>query len=501
MQFRFADPIWLWLLVLLIPLLTLMIIKVKKLPQTMAWMRFVCLPGAFLLLIFAMARPQTGNWIGIQRGLIGNLFVMADISESMLATDTLPSRLKVMIQFCERLFGTLNPGVRVALFPFTGDGYLLMSLTTDRAAALDMLDTLNPYVASQKGTGLNSAFQSLWKQIHRIKRDNQEEIPTQVLLLTDGESHEPIDTSFLKKFRQIDIPVHVVGIGTTQGATIVPSVSRSQIQTKLNPTLLKEIANITGGNLSDASLQAVPPLAERIQRLLSQGAVSTKFEVNRECFIYFLATGLLLLFLNFILGRWEWVIRATAAIAMIVMTVSGNSWAEEKNAYDLYNEGTKMIGDHTDQAIPLLEEALSLVKDNPELKKKILNNLGNSYLRELQVEQALQSFQQAFDTKVETKNSKKWNNEISDNMVLASRIREKLKKMAAQMQADQQKSQGKDPGKDRDGPQKDYQPQHFSDADKKKIYELLKNEEQQALQRIANDRKQGKGNTATDKPW
>ena len=80
-----------------------------------------------------------------------------DISRSMLAEDTRPSRLQRAVREARRLVQDLGQD-RLGLIAFAGESYILTPLTLDGGAITLFLDALDPDMASQGGTGLASAL-------------------------------------------------------------------------------------------------------------------------------------------------------------------------------------------------------------------------------------------------------------------------------------------------------------------------------------------------------
>ena len=127
---------------------------------------------AFLLCVLGLSRPQLGSRVASTHSRQSNLFVAIDISRSMLATDTSPSRLGFAITYTQKLLERL-PGVKVALFPFALDGYILIPLSTDISAVSDMLTSLNPNMTSAQGTDISQALETLLRDIQKMEDGGQ----------------------------------------------------------------------------------------------------------------------------------------------------------------------------------------------------------------------------------------------------------------------------------------------------------------------------------------
>ena len=90
-----------------------------------------------LLMLFALARPQSGQSEQKLTSEGIELMILFDVSRSMLAEDVKPSRLefakKEMIRFLD-----MGLGHRVGLIAFAGSGLLLSPMTVDRSALKDV---------------------------------------------------------------------------------------------------------------------------------------------------------------------------------------------------------------------------------------------------------------------------------------------------------------------------------------------------------------------------
>ena len=80
--------------------------------------------------------------------------IAIDLSNSMLAEDIKPNRLKRAKQAISKLVDNLN-GDRIGLIVFVGDAYVQLPITTDYSAAKLFLSTIN--------SGYYSTQDQYWK--------------------------------------------------------------------------------------------------------------------------------------------------------------------------------------------------------------------------------------------------------------------------------------------------------------------------------------------------
>ena len=241
-----------------------------------------------------------------------DIMIGLDISASMLAEDIKPNRLRkakhAISSFIDRLEGD-----RVGLIAFAGDSFVQYPLTIDYTAAKLLLDALNVDTISQSGTEISRAI-----KIAASSFNQAEDKYKIVLLFTDGEDHGKQAVEAAQAAVNQGVRIYCVGIGLPDQGTPIPlhqpdgefrgykhDQHGKPIVTKLEDALLREIAQLTGGNY----YQATPGGAE-IDRLSSELAAIEKREIEERQFTryedrfqYFLAFALLFLVWEFLLSE------------------------------------------------------------------------------------------------------------------------------------------------------------------------------------------------------
>jgi Ca-activated chloride channel family protein len=525
MHLRFENPLALWGLLAVLGLAVLILYQARRYPGSPTARRLTTGMLAFLCCVLGLARPQWGTRVTTTQARQSNLFIALDISRSMLAQDTSPSRLAFAVTYARKLLEKL-PGVKVAIFPFALDGYLLIPLTTDIPAASDMLTSLGPGMTTAQGSDLTGSLSTLLRHIARMetiaKEKGGEWAATQVLLLSDGESHVRLDDSVLRQYKSRRIPVFTVAVGTTTGTTI-PIETRSSWQprdnvrdpsgrpvvTRMHPETMKHIAEATGGDYFSPRFEEVSRTATRITQAMQLGRLSATFKLEREYYPQLFAAALVIFLLEFAFGRWELAVRALAWLLVPLccflprpLHAEGES-GDSKRAAQAYNEGVSQIPGNLQKAVELFQEAAGSATD-PGLRKQALYNLGNVFLRMGDPAQALLNYQQAFDSHAgDKKLEQDANQRISENIVLATKMEQQMKQQQQQQgksseeDGEQKKGQAEDPK----GPRKNYQAQNFDENQKQKIFDLLSSEEQQILQRLQEQKGKKDQSRPTDKPW
>ena len=203
-MFRFADPNFLYLLILL-PLLVIFYVYsnyrrkkrmrqygdlelLKELmpevstyrPAVKFWITWVALGLAIVML----ARPQFGTKMEkIKRSGIETIIAL-DISNSMLAEDVIPSRLAKAKTLISRLVSGFRDD-KVGLIVFAGDAFTQLPITNDYISAKMFLESISPSLISSQGTNIGEAIRLALKSF-----TPQEKVGRAIIIITDGENHE-----------------------------------------------------------------------------------------------------------------------------------------------------------------------------------------------------------------------------------------------------------------------------------------------------------------------
>ena len=204
--FTFADPAWLWLL-LLLPLagwlkgatgtppavvyssLTLVRRLQKIAPQKAGRLLWLLRWLALIVFILALARPQWGEGKQRIRASGIDIVVSMDLSDSMLAEDFQrfgrdANRLDVSKDVLEE-FIKGRPSDRIGLIAFSGKAYIASPPTLNHAFLLENLDRFTTDTVPEEGTAIGSGISAAINRLREIK-DSKSRI---VILMTDGEEN------------------------------------------------------------------------------------------------------------------------------------------------------------------------------------------------------------------------------------------------------------------------------------------------------------------------
>ena len=261
---------------------------------------------SFVLIIVALSRPQWGNQLNMveRRGI--QIMVVLDISQSMLAEDIQPTRLSraklEVLDLIDRLSGS-----EIGLVLFSGDSFIQLPMTSDYSTARMFLENANPELISRPGTAIGQAIGTALKGFD-VQRTSQKVI----VLITDGEDGEGDPMSAAMQAAEDGTLIYSLGIGSPLGEPI-PQYNSTGILTgykkdfndeivlsKLDKSVLKEIASITGGRYyqANSTSNAVRNLMSDLERL-DKNKLESQFETLQiERFQIFLLVAFVTLVLT-----------------------------------------------------------------------------------------------------------------------------------------------------------------------------------------------------------
>lgn len=259
--------------------------------------------GSALVLV-ALARPQWGNLEEEVFDQSREVLIALDLSASMLAEDVKPTRLARAKLLIGALLDELQ-GERVGLSVFAGTAFLQVPMSSDYEIMRDILPSLDPSYLPQAGTDFAGMLQVANEAFGQSTAADRF-----LIVLSDGEAHDPNWRKSLEELKKKDVKVLALGIGTFAGGLIpdtqggvVKDARGAAVLSRLEPATLEELARATGGVYREASNWV--DLPELIQQTVEQGKTGdfTKTrEVRRaERFQWFLGPGIFLLALSFAL--------------------------------------------------------------------------------------------------------------------------------------------------------------------------------------------------------
>lgn len=267
--------------------------------------------GAIILGIMNLQKP--GTMQNIERKGV-DVVIALDVSKSMLAEDSKPNRLEVAKQLVNKLMARLQND-RIGLILFAGRAYLQMPLTTDHGAARMYVQNAGPEVVPTQGTVISEAL-----RLSNAAFNSKDKKYKAVVLITDGEDHDPASVQVAQELAANAIMINSVGIGSAEGAPIVDPITNdfkkdpqgNTVISKLNEIELQQLAQSTKGvyvRLTDPE-QAVNVIMQQLGSIEKTELEDRAFKDYKSYFQWFLAAAFGLLLIEFFLPERKWKIAA-----------------------------------------------------------------------------------------------------------------------------------------------------------------------------------------------
>ena len=267
----FHNPEYLFLLLLLIPVIFWYIWEMQKSDASMQISSyrsllhfpsskkikfrhslFVMRALALVCIIIALARPQASNSWRTQNAEGIDIMMTLDLSGTMMAEDLKPNRLEAAKAVASE-FILSRPTDNIGLVVFARESFTQCPLTIDHAVLINLFNGVK-FGLIEDGTAIGLG---LANAVNRIKESKAKS--KIIILLTDGSNNcgdiAPITAAEIAK--TFGVRIYTIGVGTTGIVNIpVPTpmgVQYQQMQSEFDSKSLQQIANMTGGKYYNAT--------------------------------------------------------------------------------------------------------------------------------------------------------------------------------------------------------------------------------------------------------
>jgi len=421
-MFRFEDPIYLYLLVL-IPIFALIRFisyrnqkkRLRKfgepallkelMPDVSRFrpsVKFWILQGALALLIVMLARPQLGTKISHEKRVGIETIIAMDISNSMRAEDIVPNRLDRSKMMVENLVDHFSND-KIGLIVFAGDAFVQLPITSDHVSAKMFLSSIDPSMIATQGTDLARAIDMA---THSFTQE--EGIGKAIVVITDGEDHEGGAVESAKAAKDNGMRVYVLGVGSVNGAPVpVPGTgdymkdqAGNTVMSALNEDMCKQVAQAGGGAYIhvENNSAAQDQLDNELDKLAKKETTATMYSEFDEQFQAFGILALLLLILEIcIFDRKNPLLKHLSpfgskkkVVTMLLLLVTMMAVAQTDRQY--IRQGNKQFhrGDYPGAEVSYRKA----VEKNPKNPQAVFN-LGNALMAQKKDSAAVEQFENA----------------------------------------------------------------------------------------------------------
>ena len=447
-----------------------------------------------ILVVIALAGPIIEDGEVEVKSKSADIMIALDISDSMLAEDVYPNRLKFAKQKAMDLL-KMAPDERIGVVAFAKNSYLVSPMSFDHNAVRFLLGKLSTDSITEKGTNFSALLDVVNKTIKK-------ETKKYLLILSDGGDKDDFSDE-IAYAKEKNIVIFILGIGTTKGAPVKKKDGSfikkdgNIIVSKLNENIANLATKSSGVYIqsikSDSDIKA---MLEEIEANSEQKEL--KSEIVRKfipLFYYPLGLALLLLLIaTSSLYKKENLTSPLLAILAVLGFLTQDSNAnildfieldKARSAYENadYNTSQKIYSEYAkssknpqsyfnagnalykqekyDEAIESYEKSYF---DNNVSEANKYGNIGNSYVKQ-STKESLEKAVDFYEKSLEFHEDK----EIRENLEAVKKALEEQKKEEEQKQdkkEDQEKEKNKDKEENKDkqeNPDKDSQDAEESD--------------------------------------
>lgn len=265
---QFANPEYLFLLLLLLPAIAFYVWKLSKANATLqvpstgpfaqvprSWkeilrhVNFALLLLAFGCMAVVLARPQSSDkWSRTDTEGI-DIVMSLDVSNSMQTPDFKPNRLEASKDVASQ-FVNGRPNDNIGMVIFGKESYTLCPMTTDHAVLSNMINSVDFELIDGSSTAIGDG---LVTAVNRIR--GGEAKSKVVILLTDGTNNSgdvaPRDAAEVA--RAMEVRLYTIGVGSKGDVQVQVGVDpfgrpiTQMVHADIDEEALREMAQVTGG--------------------------------------------------------------------------------------------------------------------------------------------------------------------------------------------------------------------------------------------------------------
>jgi Ca-activated chloride channel family protein len=213
---------------------------------------------AIVVLIVGLARPSATIRVPRREGTV---IVTLDVSNSMAATDTKPSRFAAAKAAAIAFVEHQAPAVRVGVVAFGNGAVVVRSPTTAHADAVNAIERLSLGGGTSVGQGILTSLDAIAGKPLTIDENQLADDAgslnigyygsASVMLFSDGENVSGPDPAAMAQVASIaGVRVHTIGVGTPAGTVV--QINGFSVATSLHMDVLQQISTVTNGSYHSA---------------------------------------------------------------------------------------------------------------------------------------------------------------------------------------------------------------------------------------------------------
>lgn len=320
---QFAHPGYLFLLILLVPVVAWYVWKqseaqaalqvsttspFQRLPRSwkeyLRHVNFALLCGALAATIVALARPQSSDSWSQSKTEGIDIVLSLDVSNSMHFEDFRPDRLEASKDVASK-FVAGRPNDNIGLVLFGSESYTMCPMTSDHAVVSNMINSVTFDLIDGGSTAIGDG---LVTAVNRI-RSGQAKSKV-IILLTDGSNNSgdvsPKDAAQVAQ--AMGVRLYTIGVGskgefeTTVGYDPFGRPVRQKVTADIDEETLKTMAQFTGGRYFRATNKSsLSEIFDEIDKMEKTKMSVREFSRKDEEFLPFALAAIVLLLLHVVL--------------------------------------------------------------------------------------------------------------------------------------------------------------------------------------------------------
>jgi Ca-activated chloride channel family protein len=247
-------------------------------PRRPGWQRHVAavvLLAAVAVLVVGFARPLAASRVPRRHATV---MLALDTSGSMISTDVAPNRLAAAQQAARNFVRALPPGVQLGLVMFSSGASVLVSPTSNRAAVLSAIDSLQATGATATGAAIDVSLNAI--SVLPVA-GNGRRAPAAIVLMSDGNPTvgqgnlsptAAVDAAALKA-KAAGVPISTIAFGTETGTV---DIQGRIVAVPSDPAAMAKIASESGGQTFTAET------AGQLQSVYQQIGRVVGYQIHRH---------------------------------------------------------------------------------------------------------------------------------------------------------------------------------------------------------------------------
>ena len=262
------------------------------------------------IFIVALAQPRLSKSTTEVKASGVDIVIALDMSGSMISEDFVVKGERVnrfnMARSVLKNFIDKRPNDRIGLVVFATHAYIATPLSLDHDFLQENLDRLEIGAIDQNSTAIGDGLGTAVNRLRDLKAKSKI-----VILATDGQNNsgklDPLLAA--EAAAAVKVKVYTVGIGE-QGSAPMPvfmggqKVGYQNVPVDVDEDTLQKIADKTGGKYYRAdNAEKFQQIYNEIDKLEKTEASVKKYTEYKELFPWFVAAGLALLLLEFVLSQ------------------------------------------------------------------------------------------------------------------------------------------------------------------------------------------------------